>query len=340
MGRRHVSIETKGDVLEMARRFLRYTSFQPGELEARMKELTPAGQPPLALTVVRGGKVLLKDHTCNVRYLDGRAGQCRYERLGPSWHVFHYVYEELSIGRIYHGHPLINTPESIEAKAQELTETAYREAIDYERRNYFQRASEPKDGSRKRQPHLYRMKAADAKNLAGRYALCRRSGTMLFVLGPAYESLEAVNNIWRELKDKTVVVGCCNRLDRCFQLPRFNTLYAEFDPRLGPTMETDGGTSKKKGRKTPVNRCEGSDPETGAQCPQEAEPGCNICSACASRIHEERGSFQSWMREVTASLHTLCGMTPDDLPDCPYSDWHGAGLEPDEAAAEVLEWAR
>jgi len=318
-------------------RFLRYTSFQPGELEAQLRELTPPGQSVPTLSMVKGGKALLKTHSCKVQYPDGHSGECRYERMAPKWHLFHYVYEELPIGHQAYTYAMENSVASIEAKAQELTAAAYRAAIDYERRNYFQRASEPKDGSRKRQPHLYRMKAAQAKELAGRYALCRRSGTMLFVFGKAYESLNEANAAWREMGDTKIVVGCCNRLDRCWQLPRFNTLYAEFDPRVEPTLDSEN-TSSEEGTKT-MSRCIGSDPETGAQCTMDALSGSDHCAACAGRISEECRTFQSWMKEVAIALDGLCGMSPDDISDCPYADWHGAGLEPDEAAAQALEWA-
>jgi hypothetical protein len=221
-------------------RHLRYMSFAPGELEARLREMAPKGQPPPTLSMVNGkgsGK-LLKAHCCTVNYPDGRSGECRYERFGPNWHLFHYVYEERPLGRHAFAQTLANDIASIEAKAQELTVAAYREAIDNERRNYFQRASEPSDGSRKKNPALYRMKAADAKELAGKYSLCHLSGTMLFAFGKTYASLDEANAAWREKGDTKTVVGCCNRLDRRWQLPRFNTLYAEFDPRPKPNVET------------------------------------------------------------------------------------------------------
>jgi hypothetical protein len=120
---------------------------------------------------------------------------------------------------------------TIEAKGRELATSCYQEAIRRERQDYFQRASEPSDGSRKKRPEKYRMKAAKAKEWAGLYAVCAHSGDYLLVVGTLYQSIEKANADWRERGDTRLVVGCCNRLDRCWDIPRFNPLYAECEMR-------------------------------------------------------------------------------------------------------------
>ena len=77
------------------------------------------------------------------------------------------------------------------------------------------------------------MKAERARVLAGRYALCRPMGARLVPVSTTFESLDAVNEAWREKGDRNLVVACCNRLDRCWEMPRYNPLYAAFDPRHG-----------------------------------------------------------------------------------------------------------
>jgi hypothetical protein len=88
---------------------------------------------------------------------------------------------------------------------------------------------------RKRRPERCQMKADRAKQLAGRYAVCRRVGDRLLPVAGTHERLEDANAQWRQRRDYNLVVACCNRLDRCWEVPRFNPLYAEFDPWLERT---------------------------------------------------------------------------------------------------------
>jgi hypothetical protein len=264
---------------------LRYTTFAPGELEARLRELAPQGTPiPTVSQLTSGGNgvALLKAHCCTVRYPDGKSGDCRYERLGPRWHIFRFTYEEagLPLPRQVWMYPLDNTAGHIEAKAQELAAAAYREAIVREREDYFQRASEPSDGSRKKNPALYRMKAGRAKEWAGKYALCQRLGTGLIAIGAVYDTLEQANAVWQEQKDTRLVVGCCNRLDRCWQLPRFNPLYAHFDPRPQPEAKTREAETEREeagssGNDTPFrndNDDNGNSSDDNDDSEEEMEP--------------------------------------------------------------------
>lgn len=81
------------------------------------------------------------------------------------------------------------------------------------------------------------MKAQRAKEIAGLYALCRMWNGVLTPVGTLYEDIEKANQTWRETGDTRLVVACCNRLDRCWDVPKYNTLYVEFDPRTEPTKE-------------------------------------------------------------------------------------------------------
>jgi hypothetical protein len=222
-------------------RHLRYTTFAPGELEQRLRELAPKAEftQPVPIGVGKG-RSLLKAHTFPITFPDGQPGTCRYERGGPRWHLFHFQYWDGSrMPRQVCVDRLANDPSAIEVQGNALAGACYREAIQVERKDWFQRASEPADGSRKKNPALYRMKAIQAKQQAGKYALCKRLGQSLIVVGPVCESLEAANADWRARNNPRLVVGCCCRLDRCWQLPKFNPLYAECDPRIAPGETTD-----------------------------------------------------------------------------------------------------
>jgi hypothetical protein len=214
-------------------RTLKYTTFRPGELEARLRELAPEAEWTLPVSIGAGNTSrLLKAHTFAVTYPDGQPGTCHYERGGPRWHTFRYAYGDgSSMPRQIVTERLANDLASIEAKGSALADACYREAIAVEQKHYFRRATEPSDGSRKKNPARYRMKAALAKQLAGKYALCRRYGESLLAVGPVRDTLEQANADWRLRKDQKLVVGCCSRLDRALQLPKFNPLYAECDPR-------------------------------------------------------------------------------------------------------------
>ena len=85
-----------------------------------------------------------------------------------------------------------------------------------------------------------------------------------------------------------------------------------------------------------MGRCEGTHSETHAPCPLQAKTGRNWCEGCENRSREERFLFASWMDEVNMEVEALCGLSPNDLPDCPYRDWHDAGMSPQETAEAVL----
>lgn len=210
----------------------RYTTFAPGELEARLRELSPNGDffcvtESEAQTVARTGSRLLKEHRFTVTLPDETKSPCRYERLGSQYHRFEYVYQDGStLPRQNLFERLANDRSIIEAKGQELAEQCFRDAVEYERRDYFARASEPSDGSRKKQPEKYRLNAKTAKELGGYYAVCLRAPGHLFPIGRAYPLLQQANAAWCEMNKPDTVVACCNRLDRCWEVPKYNPLYA------------------------------------------------------------------------------------------------------------------
>lgn len=345
---------------------LRYTTFAPGELEARLRELAPKGTLITPLSLLNGngnggnGAASVKAHCTKVRYPDGREGECRYERGGAQWHVFHCGYDNQPLPRQIWMQSLRNDVASIESKAQEMAEAAYREAIVRERQDYFARASEPSDGSRKRNPALYRLSAGRAKEWAGKYALCQTIGQTLSSSGPVFETLDAANAAWQKQGDTALVVGCCNRLDRCWQLPRFNPLYAAFDPRPKSPM-TDAET-------TTVDAARNEEPETvplqegsmdpkgiqaletdrgmSADAPRALDtentgvantlPQALACEETGITAEPEAFAFTRWMTEVTQNLEALYGLEPDDLPDCTYADWFASDMTAEEAAREAM----
>gem|GEM_PF-6809294 len=211
----------------------RYTTFAPGELEARLKELAPNGDffcvtESETQAAARTGSRLLKEHCFQVTLPDGTEAQCRYERLGSQYHRFEYTYEDGStLPRQNIFERLANERSVIEAKGQELAEQCFRDAIEYERRDYFARASEPSDGSRKKRPECYRMKAKTAKELGGYYCVCQVYGASLLPRSVAYSSLEQANAAWKEMNKPDTVVACCNRLDRLWEVPKYNPQYAD-----------------------------------------------------------------------------------------------------------------
>ncbi len=211
----------------------RYTSFAPGELEQRLRELSPKGDffgvtQSEAQAAHSRGRILLMEHRFTVSLPDGTEAACRYERLGSQYHRFEYTYRDgTELPRQSVFERLANDGRSIETKGHQLAEQCFRDAVEYERRDYFARASEPSDGSRKKQPEKYRLNAKTAKELGGWYAVCLRAPTHLCPIGRAYPLLEKANAAWKEMNQPGTVVACCNRLDRCWEVPKWNPLYAD-----------------------------------------------------------------------------------------------------------------
>jgi hypothetical protein len=215
----------------------RYLTYRQGELEARLRELGKAGRGSVALLTrvgqerrdIAGRGRLRKSHSCPVSFPDGQEGTCSYTRGGPAWHLFRYDHGGTTLPVQHLTERIGNDLASIEAAARRLAEAAYAQAILRERREYFQRATET--GGRKKHPERFQMKAARAKALSGRYAVCRRVGDNLLPVGRTHDVLEEANAEWRERRDPRLVVACLNRLDRCWEMPRFNPLYGQCPPQ-------------------------------------------------------------------------------------------------------------
>ncbi len=231
----------------------RYTTYREEELRETLRGLDPDGRYPqpdiLALKQVKKGATsrsrLLKSHECAVSFPDGREGMCSYTRGGPAWHIFRFTYRDYigstSLPVKYSLERIENSPAAIEARAKALATAAFADAIDRERRDYFCRVTE--NSSRKAQPEKFQMSARRAKHIAGKYALCLSVGGKLLAVSLLFDSLEAANTAWKERReefgDKRLMVGCGNRLDRCWELPRFSPLYKDYDPRQIPEQRQE-----------------------------------------------------------------------------------------------------
>ena len=217
----------------------RYTTFASGELETRLKEMAPNAS---FISIPRseggagrmGSGPLFKEHCFTVTLPDGTESVCHYDRLGSQYHRFSYAYHDgTALPRQNVFERLANDVKTIKEKGQELAQACFRDAIERERREYFARASEPSDGSRKKRPERYRMNAKTAKKLGGYYALCHQTQKGLLPFGVAYATLERANTALMETDRLNVVVACCNRLDRCWEQPKFNPQRKE-KPDDGP----------------------------------------------------------------------------------------------------------
>jgi hypothetical protein len=85
-----------------------------------------------------------------------------------------------------------------------------------------------------------------------------------------------------------------------------------------------------------MSRCAYTCPETGWRCLFEANAHSRYCRGCETLVYRDRARFERWMQEVVGAMEALCGLHPDDLPDCPYADWHLTGMTPEEAARQCL----
>jgi len=47
-------------------------------------------------------------------------------------------------------------------------------------------------------------------------------------------------------------------------------------------------------------------------------------------------TFEQWFRKVNIAVEKLCGMSVEDLPDCPYMDWFEDGMTPTSAARKAI----
>ncbi len=221
--------------------FPQNTTFKPGEREALEASLRPSiggESTPLqeAWRPAQRGSKLIKEHTCPVTYPDGLEGFCRYERQAPTFHRFRFLDANRQvIATVWHSDRLPSAVEAIEKKAVESIPAAFTEIVERERKEYFARASEYP--GRSKRPERFQMSPERAKEIGGKYALCvpmGEKGEKLLPVTETFETLEAANAAWRDKGDTRLVVACGNRLDRCWEKPKRNTLYREF-PDMAPS---------------------------------------------------------------------------------------------------------
>lgn len=53
--------------------------------------------------------------------------------------------------------------------------------------------------------------------------------------------------------------------------------------------------------------------------------------------HPDYPTYHEWMQAVDAHLRSRSGLSSDDLADQTYHDWYDDGMDPIEAAEQVLE---
>ncbi|WP_394793111.1 hypothetical protein [Armatimonas sp.] len=205
-------------------RFLRYTTFQPGELEGELKALAlkngVVADVPNAWDVRRHNPLHHRWHDCTILYPDGTSGTCHYTRQGPKWHIFRYQYGGDQLPYAYHMDELGRDATSIEALAQEKAAVAFEYAICEEQR--LAKRIQPPQG-RKGDPAKYQIPIKRLKLVAGKYALCAPLADKLL---PAafglYDTLEQANTAWQERGNPTLVIAIACRWTRRWERLRFN----------------------------------------------------------------------------------------------------------------------
>ncbi len=206
----------------------------------------------------RGSK-LIKSHECSVSFPDGTSGLCKYTRGGPTWHVFRFEQEGDGFKAVVPfalatrpsylptrncTERMANTTVSIEAKAAELAQVAFAEAIALEYKDRFKRAIAPHGYNRYRlngaaqQAASPQMSVKRAKEVAGKYALCLRIGSQTdnYRLIPCtgvnnrdvFDTIEEANEAWKNHEHRARrFVACLCRFSRQWELPVYNSLHAD-----------------------------------------------------------------------------------------------------------------
>ena len=216
---------------------LRYTTFQPGELEKELKALAlktgVVSDAPNAWDVRRRNPLHLRWHDCAVTYPDGSSGTCHYTRQGPKWHILKFRHDCGELPLAYHAEALGRDAASIEALCQEKADVAFGYAIQQEQKD-AKRVQPPWNGygKRKADPKGFQFSPERAVALAGKYALCiplQPSGKLI-ATSSTFETLDEANTAWRQAGNPKLVVGLAVRWSRRWTIPRFNPLYCEHRP--------------------------------------------------------------------------------------------------------------
>lgn len=242
----------------------RYTTYREGELEATLRRLDPQGQHQHPATGLgnlvspgtgRSRSGLVISHCCNVAYPDGATGTCRYTRGGPAWHIFRFEHtgrngKTTPLPVQYETERIGNTVAAIEGCSRKLAPRAFTDAVKREQREHFRRAVPPFEHSSQNAKcpqaanaaaAFPQMKVKEAKEAAGKYALCLRVGCSLLPTGQTWDTLDEAAAAWRDGGNSTLVIGCCCRWKRRWEEPEFNPLradpaYPQHSP--SPTLET------------------------------------------------------------------------------------------------------
>ena len=229
----------------MPRAYPRYTTYLPGELDAALRRLSPqhfaeGGLNPAVLPTVHGsGSRLIHEHTLGISFPDGTEGTCRYVRKAPNFHQFFYDHTSpldgftttLPVTALFER--MQNTVVAIEEAMHTRTTAAFASAVEWEKRDYFRRATLPQDKSRTIDAALFQMTARQAKKDAGTYAVCVRIGRKyLPVVIRAFGCLEEANAAWRNIARPNTTVCGLSRLDRAWKPLRFNPAYADLMPSI------------------------------------------------------------------------------------------------------------
>ena len=51
-------------------------------------------------------------------------------------------------------------------------------------------------------------------------------------------------------------------------------------------------------------------------------------------------TFELWKNRVTHLMEAAHGLSPDDIPDCPYSDWYQSGMNTTTAVRKAISMHR
>ena len=200
-------------------------------------DLTLVPPPEHTTPATRARKPLLKALDCAVEYPDGESGTCHYDRLGPAYHSFTFTRGEQKrpLSHLWSIERVANTQEAITAKCQDLAQAAFWRAVEQERRDWFARATLKAGSTRTVDRRAIRLSTFRARAMGGKYSLCVPVGTALVPASPTYDTLREACNAW-ESNHRHLVVGCCSRLDRNWQLPRLNPLVKLGHPKRDDTI--------------------------------------------------------------------------------------------------------
>ena len=106
------------------------------------------------------------------------------------------------------------------------------------------------------------------------------------------------------------------------------------------TLVSAGDLDEEDGTISDVTVLEGS-PEKGTVPVEEPAPKPTVTLPPPVEANTEaKLDFDAWYKEVNKSVEAKTGMSCEDMPDCPYADWHEEGMSPKAAAAKCIRMAK